>query len=276
MRYCLILFFYFFIHSYSKAQNGFEIGLKSLPTYNLILNFQDYSNSNKYIANFGFNYGIELAYSLDEYLSIRSGYIFSFIGDQYIQDKVLVGKWLHYRKVPILIKLNSNPYDGKLVSFYFGPQLAFLNKAEHMWLEYCSAEKAKSSNPMINYVERPLEKAELDYANVFGVGLFNTEYLYKDRMVDIVMGAGYDWPLNAYFLLSTCFMLEVSAYNIENRDFQLRQKPFWTNYWGEGSRSSSFYINLSFNLSIYYIFPKKLLFKVFKSKRPTGLDLFEG
>ena len=271
-----ISIFFCLIYFAGHSQNGLEIGLKSLPSYSLILNFQDYSKSNKYIANFGFNYGLEAAYSLDEYVSIRSGYIFSWIEDQYVQDNVLVGKWLHYRKVPIIIKLNSNPYDGKLISFYFGPQLAFLNTAEHMWLEYCSKEEARKANPMFSFIEKPIEKAQLDYAKVFGAGLYNTEYLYKERMIDIVMGAGYDWPLNAYFLLSTSIMMEFSAFNIEDRTYQLRQEPFWINYWGNEKRSSSFYINISFNATIYYIFPKKLLFKVFKSKRPSGLDLFEG
>ena len=63
------------------AQNGFEIGPRLIPNYSFILNFDDYKSSTKYIANFGLNYGFEVAYSLDEYLSIRSGYYHIVIGD---------------------------------------------------------------------------------------------------------------------------------------------------------------------------------------------------
>ena len=91
-----------------NAQNGLEIGVKAIPGYSMIVNFQDYSNSNKFIANFGLSYGFEVAYSLDEYLSIRSGYYYSYIGDTYIDGNVWKAyiQWNYTNLSCMLLKRN--------------------------------------------------------------------------------------------------------------------------------------------------------------------------
>ena len=256
------------------AQNGFEIGPRLIPNYSFILNIDDYKSSTKYIANFGLNYGFEIAYSLDEYLSVRSGYYHIVIGDTYVQGNVLIQKWIKYNKIPIVLKLNSEPYDGRLISFYFGPQLAFINNAEHLHAKYCKAKEARKDNPIFTILDKPIEEEQMPYEVLYGAGLHNTEYLYKDRMVDIVFGMGMDWPLNAFFLLNTAIMLEVSSHNIEDRKEVLRGEPFWTTYWGNEKRSPSLSTNLSLQLGLTYVFKKRLLFKLFRFKKERDLEPF--
>lgn len=220
------------------------------------------------------NYGFEVAYSLDEYLSFRSGYYHVVFGDTYLDGNVLIQKWVKYNKVPLIFKLNSEPYDGRMTSIYFGPQLGFINNAEHLRAEYCTEEEARADNPIFTILDKPIEEEQLKYEVVYGAGFHNTEYLYKRRVVDLILGYGVDWPLSAYFMFNMAFMLELSTYNIENRTQSLRNEPFWTTYWGEEKRSPSLSANFSLQVGLTYIFKKRLLFKLIQIKKKQVLEPF--
>ncbi len=119
------------------AQQGLEIGLRVNPQSIWIFNDDDFAvgDALDFENSFGMAYGLNVGYNMTDNFGIHAGVLVSSQGQRYVTD-ILGNDFnsqidLNYLKVPVLLKLNSNPSSTVGFLFQVGPQFSFLNSATY-------------------------------------------------------------------------------------------------------------------------------------------------
>ncbi|MCS7162437.1 MAG: PorT family protein [Bacteroidia bacterium] len=118
--------------------NTFKIGLVGAPQTTWLLNQEDMDAGPilDYKTTWGFMGGLSLAYHFSNYVGVGLDLLYSSEGQRYTgKDEALGLRWegrtrLNYLKIPLLLRLGSDPESPVQLSFSLGPQLGLLLSAE--------------------------------------------------------------------------------------------------------------------------------------------------
>jgi len=110
-----------------KAQEGFSFSVKVTPQFTFLENRDD--NNTPFIqrnATFHTNFGVGAGYNLTENFGVGMDLLYSWQGQRYDIDGIVVNQKINYIKIPVYWSINSDP--SKDISFIgkIGPQLGIL------------------------------------------------------------------------------------------------------------------------------------------------------
>jgi hypothetical protein len=125
------------------SQKGIELGVEFTPAATLILNDEDFAAGDdlNFQGTFGFNTGLSVGYNFNDGLGLVSGIIFSQQGQNYVTafdgvakgDQDVFNRTLSYVRLPLLLKINSDPSASSGTYFRFGPHFDFLTGAKYSY-----------------------------------------------------------------------------------------------------------------------------------------------
>jgi hypothetical protein len=132
-----------FAANLSFAQKGIELGVEFTPAATLILNDEDFAAGDdlNFQGTFGYNVGLSVGYNFNAGLGLASGILYSQQGQNYItafdgvakSDQDVFNRSLSYIRVPLLLKINSDPTASSGTYFRFGPHFDFLSGAKYSY-----------------------------------------------------------------------------------------------------------------------------------------------
>ena len=110
-----------------KAQEGFSFSVKVTPQFTFLENRDD--NNTSFIqrnATFHTNFGVGAGCNFTDYFGVGMDILYSWQGQRYEIDGIVVNQKINYIKIPVYCSINSDPQ--KDISFIgkIGPQLGIL------------------------------------------------------------------------------------------------------------------------------------------------------
>ncbi len=123
--------------TFSYGQAGLELGVQ-LQYHNMwVMNSDeaDLGPELDYEGTYGMGYGLQGALNFSDNMGVGIGLMISRQGQKYVGNGEMgwtsAEKRLSYTKIPVYLKLNTNPFVGTSFLFHIGPQFAFLNSARY-------------------------------------------------------------------------------------------------------------------------------------------------
>ena len=114
-----------------KAQEGFSFSVKVTPQFTFLENRDD--NNNSLIqrnATFHTNFGVGAGCNLTENFGVGMDLLYSFQGQRYELDGVVVNQKISYIKIPVYWSINSDPRKDISLIGKMGPQLGILTHSK--------------------------------------------------------------------------------------------------------------------------------------------------
>lgn len=186
------------------AQKGLEVGVRIIPQSVWIINDDDSARGDglDFTRTWGVAYGVQAGYNFLDFLGVQTGLLFSGQGQKYVGDgtagfETLQAK-LNYMKIPILLKVNSNPDAGAYFVATFGVQYELLTGAKYV----------------VNDVEYDMNPQGLNYINPNSQ--FNIKEAYANSL-DAVFSLGARFRVSDSFNLGLSFRGDYSLTDIENK-----------------------------------------------------------
>lgn len=162
------------------SQKGIELGVEFTPAATLILNDEDFAAGDdlNFQGTFGFNTGLSVGYNFNDGLGLVSGIIFSQQGQNYVTafdgvakgDQDVFNRTLSYVRLPLLLKINSDPSASSGTYFRFGPHFDFLTGAKYSYDAKGSVLNPYDTNGEISLLTDPDYK-DLNIYNKFVFGI---------------------------------------------------------------------------------------------------------
>ncbi|OWY23063.1 PorT family protein [Sphingobacteriales bacterium UPWRP_1] len=186
------------------AQKGLEVGVRIIPQSVWIINDDDSARGDglDFTRTWGVAYGVQAGYNFLDFLGVQTGVLFSGQGQKYVGDgsanfETLQAK-LNYLKIPLLLKVNSNPDAGASFVATFGVQYELLTGAKYV----------------VDDVEYDTNPQGLNYINP--TSQFNIEEAYANNL-SAVFSLGARFRVSDSFNLGLSFRGDYSLTDIENK-----------------------------------------------------------
>lgn len=231
----------------SLAQKGWQVGLKSIPFFSMINNQTDSDTSKEgyeFVISGGYSFGVAGGYNFNDHIGVQLNVLYSNQGQTnkttYIGTDSLTVRYtrrVSYLKLPLMLRLNTNPERKVIYSALIGPQLDILLDAKH-----------KNNDP------RYQPKME-DNPNIYGYP--KTKDLYYDTNFSAVLALGvdvklkYNWHLNAHLRLDYTFN------DIENKDahyYEVQNGTAYKNYYYNQNRAKSNFATAGLMIGLTHTF----------------------
>lgn len=183
MKQILLFVLILFFAGNMLAQRGIEIGAQLQPQSVWIMNSDeaDLGPELDYEATWGSAFGLQGGINFNDNFGLMAGLLFSSQGQKYIgtggMGWTTAQKKLSYTKIPIYIKLNSNPFVGTSFLFQLGPQFSFLNNARYFEDDKEITQLNVGTNHYENY-KVGYKSMDLGGMIAFGVRFNFTENLF--------------------------------------------------------------------------------------------------
>lgn len=187
------------------AQKGLEVGVRIIPQSVWIINDDDAARGDglDYTRTWGMAYGVQAGYNFLDFLGVQTGLLYSGQGQKYVGDGSSgFEKWhtkLNYLKIPILLKVNSNPDAGAHFVVTAGVQYGILTGAS-----YTINEDEIDTHPLGYSIKEAFAN---DLAAVFSLG---ARFRVSDN-----------------FNLGLSFRGDYSLTDIQNRDLMVGNEPVY-------------------------------------------------
>jgi hypothetical protein len=172
------------------SQKGIELGVEFTPGISAILNDEDFARGrdaggddylNFNAGTFGFNTGLTVGYNFNDGLGVVSGILYSQQGQNYVtnvslsagEEQSTFNRTINYVRLPLFLKINSDPTASAGSYFRFGPHFDFLTDARY------SYDSKNIKTDLLNYQRSEVSlKNDADYKDfnmynsfVFGITL---------------------------------------------------------------------------------------------------------
>lgn len=210
MKKYFLLLSCFFATTSLFAQKGLEFGLRVMPQGTGIINTDDFDEGPElnFRTTIHLAYGVHIGYNFSDNVGIQTGIMLSQQGQKYVDDAPTEGSStsevrLSYLKIPLLLKLNTNPHKGAQFVTTLGVQIGLLND--------------------FSYYEDE-ENVSDDLADFLGV---DPKSVYQKNDLSAVLSLGARFRLTDKLQLGTHLHLNYSISDIENKDFTVLGFPFW-------------------------------------------------
>jgi len=118
------------------AQQGLSVGIRLIPQASGILNKQDFDAGDElnFERTLGFSGGLALGYGFSDNFGLMANLLYSKQGQKYINEEVdpsiKFRTDLGYFKIPLLLRMNTDPYKRAMFVCELGPEFGFLLNAE--------------------------------------------------------------------------------------------------------------------------------------------------
>ncbi len=185
------------------AQTGLELGAKYIPQTVWHFNNADFSEGDKlnFTPTYTRAYGLHFGVNFSDFFGVQSGYILSEQGQKYVHKHVGSAESseirLSYRKIPLLLKFNTDPISGISFIANAGLQLGVLTEATYL-------ENNESVDLGIDYTD-----------------------WYNNTDVSVLLGAGARFNVSEVLNFDLMLRTDYSIRDIENKSFDggLNQQP---------------------------------------------------
>lgn len=184
MKKILVLSFAIVFAMNLAAQRGLSVGVRLIPQATGLLNKQDFDEGDglNFEKTIGFAGGLAVGYGFSDNFGVMANLLYSKQGQNYIND-LLDHQWsveLNYFKIPLLLRMNTDPEKKAMFVFEVGPELGFLMNA--------SQSSDDNTNLNVDDYKRFVKSSDLSLDLHLGAGINFSEKLSADLLLRLNYG----------------------------------------------------------------------------------------